>query len=398
MKEMQDRNFKTINGFLNICIHYFGIRNMCRIKYILGVIRGGRDRLRRINTIKAFLRDEKRRELCLPDAVLKDWERSFIKLVKSSNDELHWKMIEEFNNGELSMIKDFDSVDNNDSPVVLCAERNEISRIAEFLKHYRTLGVSRFLIADNGSTDGTREYLMNQPDVRLYDAKNQYTAQRKSAWQNRMVAEFGSNRWYLYVDADEFIWYPGAEKVSFADYVSNLKKKKICAVKGILLEMYPKGVLGSNSDLKESFVNDYCYFDRDSDYYYYDPDMKCIRGGVLNRIFEEKGVLRTKIPLFYQTTKRFIIGSHHIYPLYEDISSPYGMLIRHYKFLPGDEQKVREALEKKNYADGSKLYKKYVQIYDKEEGVVAFGNGSASWTRDACDGFPIIKDLFNNHK
>lgn len=43
--------------------------------------------------------------------------------------------------------------------------RNESLRLPAFLRHYRNLGVNRFFIVDNESTDGSTEYLVTQPDV-----------------------------------------------------------------------------------------------------------------------------------------------------------------------------------------------------------------------------------------
>ena len=46
--------------------------------------------------------------------------------------------------------------------------RNEKLRLPAFLRHYRSLGVDRFFIVDNDSTDGSTEYLLAQPDVHLF--------------------------------------------------------------------------------------------------------------------------------------------------------------------------------------------------------------------------------------
>ncbi len=43
--------------------------------------------------------------------------------------------------------------------------RDERVRLPWFLHYYRAMGVRHFLMVDNASTDGSTEYLRNQPDV-----------------------------------------------------------------------------------------------------------------------------------------------------------------------------------------------------------------------------------------
>ena len=60
--------------------------------------------------------------------------------------------------------------------------RNERVRLPYFLEYYRKLGVDHFLIVDNGSDDGTREYLAEQPDVSLWTTAAGLQADRASGW------------------------------------------------------------------------------------------------------------------------------------------------------------------------------------------------------------------------
>jgi hypothetical protein len=52
--------------------------------------------------------------------------------------------------------------------VLVACVRNEMIRIAQFLDHYRRIGVNHFAIVDNASEDGTAEWLEQQADVLLY--------------------------------------------------------------------------------------------------------------------------------------------------------------------------------------------------------------------------------------
>ena len=56
--------------------------------------------------------------------------------------------------------------------------RNEILRLSQTLDHYRKIGVSRFFVIDNGSTDGTRELLTAQPDCHVFLTRNSYSEAR----------------------------------------------------------------------------------------------------------------------------------------------------------------------------------------------------------------------------
>ena len=93
--------------------------------------------------------------------------------------------------------------------------RNEGLRLPAFLKHYRGLGVGRFFIIDNDSTDGTTDYLIGQPDVHLFRTANRYSeADMGTDWLNALLATFGVGRWCVTVDIDELFAYPGGEHIS----------------------------------------------------------------------------------------------------------------------------------------------------------------------------------------
>ena len=55
---------------------------------------------------------------------------------------------------------------------ILCCTvlRNELARLPYFLEYYRAKGVGAFLTVDNGSTDGSVEFLIEQPDVYLWQS------------------------------------------------------------------------------------------------------------------------------------------------------------------------------------------------------------------------------------
>ena len=60
--------------------------------------------------------------------------------------------------------------------------RNEKVRLPYFLQYYRDLGVDHFLIVDNDSDDGSREYLAAPARCVALDHQGQLQARRASAW------------------------------------------------------------------------------------------------------------------------------------------------------------------------------------------------------------------------
>jgi hypothetical protein len=89
--------------------------------------------------------------------------------------------------------------------------RDEMLRLPTTLDHYRKIGVGRFLVVDNGSADGTKEFLLDQPDCHVFVTHNSYSeAGYGIEWQHCLLDEYGTNHWCLVVDADEWFVARGA--------------------------------------------------------------------------------------------------------------------------------------------------------------------------------------------
>src|SRR5215467_4619488 len=87
--------------------------------------------------------------------------------------------------------------------------RNEILRLPHTIDHYRKIGVARFFVIDNGSTDGSIEFLRAQPDCHVFVTHDSFKDSRGGAdWQNALLDQYGMNHWCLAVDADEWLVYP----------------------------------------------------------------------------------------------------------------------------------------------------------------------------------------------
>jgi len=120
--------------------------------------------------------------------------------------------------------------------------RNEKVRLDYFLRYYRDMGVNHFLIVDNGSDDGSREYLAEQEDVSLWTTTASYKRARFGVdWLNWLQSKHGHGHWTLVVDVDEFLVYPFCDTRPLRALTDWLDASSIRSFSAMLLDMYPKG-------------------------------------------------------------------------------------------------------------------------------------------------------------
>jgi hypothetical protein len=138
-----------------------------------------------------------------------------------------------------------------DDILCFCTLRNEMGRLPGFLAHYRALGVNRFLIIDNDSTDGGADFLRDQPDVILWQTGGGYRAARFGMdWVNHLLARHGQGHWCLTVDADERLVYPYWQSRPLAALTGWLETQGRASFGAMMLDLYPKGPLSQGDDLQ----------------------------------------------------------------------------------------------------------------------------------------------------
>jgi glycosyltransferase involved in cell wall biosynthesis len=123
--------------------------------------------------------------------------------------------------------------------------RDEMQRLPQNFEHHRKIGVARFFAIDNGSTDGTKEFLLAQPDCHVFLTHNSYSeATCGLEWQHALLDEYGIDHWCLIVDADELFIYPGYEKQPLPDMAAYLDRNGAQGMFAFLLDMYGPGTIG----------------------------------------------------------------------------------------------------------------------------------------------------------
>jgi glycosyltransferase involved in cell wall biosynthesis len=176
----------------------------------------------------------------------------------------------------------------------VCCARNENLRLPYFLDYYRGLGVNRFLVVDNGSTDGSTDVLLAEPDVHVFFTGERYSQSRQGVrWLNALLDAYGTGRWTVTVDVDELLVYPWCEDVGLPDLAAWLTRREEDALLTFLLDMYAAAPLReSRYERGTSFLDACPYFDGDS--YIREPDHPAhgrvpVRGGPRARLFWRGG-------------------------------------------------------------------------------------------------------------
>lgn len=117
--------------------------------------------------------------------------------------------------------------------------RDESLRLPYFLDYYRRMGVKRFFVINNLSKDGTREFLLAQPDCHVFDTEASYLATKAGlAWLNPLMDAYGSGHWIVCCDADELIVYQNSDTHNLPYLCRWLDNIDAQGVYCLMLDMY----------------------------------------------------------------------------------------------------------------------------------------------------------------
>lgn len=318
-----------------------------------------------INYVKLIFYFVNIKESCISLREKRGWKKTFFSFLckvekKNSDYPERWKVIKGFCKSHIKLLKKARSMETNEDPILICVVLNEIERIHLFLDHYRKIGIKKFAIVDNGSTDGTIDYLRKQKDVELFQTKDQFESKVKVGWINRIISYYGTAHWFLVVDADELLVWQGVEQRSIQDVIKYLEKKGITRARALMVDMYPKKIRWNTNMSFEEIYPECEYFDYNTYYHQKTEELYLICGGPRKRKLGIEAWL-TKYPLFRLKKNEFLCNPHAVYP-YEKKKTPCYFGLLHYKFLTqNDRKKVRKYARLENYACNSAEYKLYLR-------------------------------------
>ncbi|MFN3825558.1 MAG: glycosyltransferase family 2 protein [Pseudorhodobacter sp.] len=257
--------------------------------------------------------------------------------------------------------------------------RNERVRLPYFLRYYRDLGINHFLIVDNDSDDGSREYLQEQPDVSLWTTKHSYKRSRFGVdWLNWLQMRHAHGHWALVVDPDEFFVYPFCDTRPLRALTDWLDASSIKSFSAMLLDMYPKGPIGAQPyrDGQDPFEIAQWF---DSGNYTISRNHRFgnlwIQGGPRARTFftdaPERAPALNKIPLVkWDRAYAYVSSTHMLLPrglnlVYDEWGGEKasGVLL-HAKFLDTFAAKAEEEMLRGQHYAGSHEYKAYKAALD----------------------------------
>lgn len=282
---------------------------------------------------------------------------------------------------ELRPVQDNTRRISQEDILLVCTMRNEQIRLPYFLEYYRGLGVDHFLFVDNGSNDGTVEYLQGMPDVSLWRTTASY---RRAGfgidWMNYLKRRYAHGHWVLVVDPDEFFIYPFCDTRPIRALTDWLDNSSIRSFSAMLIDVYPKGRLDEvayqpGQDPLE-IAN---WFDSGNYTISLNPTYGnlWIQGGPRARVFfadrPKKAPALNKIPLVKWDRKfAYVSSTHALLPrglnrVYETGGGEKasGALL-HTKFLDTFGAKAHEELARNQHYAQSAEYKAYAEAMDQE--------------------------------
>lgn len=281
---------------------------------------------------------------------------------------------------ELSEGADNTSLVEKNDILLFSTLRNERFRLPYFFDYYRRLGVNHFFIVDNDSTDGSKQYALEQPDTSVWSTAASYKRARYGMdWLNGLLSRYAHGHWVVVVDPDEFLVYPYMESRRLPALTAWLESCYLRSFGALLLDMYPDRPIDEAAYAPEQNPFDtLAYFDAANYTHHRNGRYRnlWIQGGPRQRVFfadkPELAPALNKIPLVkWQRGYAYVSSMHTLLPrglnmVYTESGGEQacGVLL-HAKFIDQFEHKAREECSRAQHYAASREYRMYAAKSDQ---------------------------------
>lgn len=293
-----------------------------------------------------------------------------------------------FEHYRLRQISDNPPVIAPDAILCCMVVRNEDLRLPYLLSYYRQKGVDHFLIIDNGSTDNTQAYLLEQSDVTLWQGDRPFSyVNCGSAWFELLLRKYGIDHWCLIVDADELLYYSDCETRTLRQLCADLDQQHQRVLTAVLLDMYSDcPIQETHYQPGQDFLAVCPYFDRQ--FYHrkeenpapYHNQARYI-GGMRERVFGGEYWLN-KVPLIkYSPAMILTGGQHHIGVSADQIATETGAVL-HFKYFDSFDHYVSQEVERQEHAD-IRQYQAYARCLNEANSLILYDPSVSLRLRDS---------------
>lgn len=251
--------------------------------------------------------------------------------------------------------------------LLFASARNEGKILPAFYDHYRRIGVNRFFIVDNESSDSTQEFLMNQKDTHVFYTNECYAFkdpksnkhQNNNRWLNQLMYTYAiEGQWLFFLDVDEFFYFPNCETDSIFDLMNFAEKIGATCVQSKLVDMYSKcPIKDAHYRAGQNPLEVLSYFDKPPLNRYENPR---------NRLLGSKHTLRLRKFSFFKF-KEGVFASRGHHDLKNGVNKWKEIMtvLLHFKFTSDYFNHVKDASERKVYHGGSKVKRRMYACLQK---------------------------------
>ncbi len=242
------------------------------------------------------------------------------------------------------------------------------------------------MIADNGSDDGTFEYLSEQPDVALFAVDTEYGQSNYGvAWQQALMANFRTGRWSLVADADELLFWNTDLSGNLPALLESPAFDDADAARIFMLDMYPRGPLAAADFVDDGPFEQAGFIDRHPFLSvsgvrgpYSDAPVwtSALRHRLIPDARPELFVAQKIALLKYRPWMRLSAGLHFVA---DARLAPREFLFGHFKYNAAFHAKAQAEVARGQHFNNAEEYRKYLALVSEGRDVIFDPAVSVRW-------------------